>query len=231
MNDTPVTNPFHEQFPEEAPPSSPNPVWRFLRDVLETVIAAAVLFFVIQALVQNFKVEGSSMEPNVHDDEFVLVSKAVYYSFPRDTLDKLLPFVDLGSGDDFYLFHQPRRGEVIVFHGPAGSNKDLIKRIIGVPGDVITIDRGTLFINRQKADEPYIQNIDRGGNLDSTIVPPGHYFVMGDNRPVSQDSRDWGTITREQIIGKAWLSYWPLDDVGLMAHPSAVVASGVSETF
>ena len=233
MNDTSsVTDPFSEPLPEEAQARRPHPVRHFLRDVLETVIAAAILFLVIQAMVQNFKVEGSSMEPNVHDDEFVLVNKTVYFSISRQTLDRFLPFVDLGPGGDFFLFHQPRRGEIVVFHGIQGSDKDLIKRIIGLPGDVISINQGILFINRQEVDEVYLQRLDRNDFLEPTTVPEGQYFVMGDNRPVSQDSRDWGTINEEQIIGKAWLSYWPPENLGLVTHQGAVVAaSGVSDSF
>lgn len=199
---------------------------RFLREVLETAIAAILLFLVIQAVVENFEVKGSSMEPNVHDSEFILVNKAVYFHVARATVDRLLPFVALGQGDDFYLFHRPRPGEVVVLHRNEVRNREFIKRIIGGPGDTVEIKQGMVYINGRLQREPYLENRDYSDSLPATRVPEGKFFVMGDNRPTSQDSRDWGTIGENQIIGKAWLSYWPPQELGFLRHPAPGVAAG-----
>jgi signal peptidase I len=216
--------PPEERLYEVAREPAQHPVRRFFREIAETVIAAVLLFLIIQSMVQNFQVEGTSMEPNVHNNQFVLVNKAVYFHVDRGVLDRMLPFVNLSAGEDVYLFHEPRRGEIIVFSGQEGNPKDFIKRVIGMPGDTVSIRQGTVFVNQEPLNEPYLQNIDRDDYLPPTVVPEGQYFVMGDNRPVSQDSRDWGTIDREQIIGKAWLSYWPPQDLGLLPHHESVLA-------
>jgi len=131
-------------------------------------------------------VDGTSMLPGLKNNQYVLVNKLAY------------------------LFHVPERGDVIVFHWPVDTNKDLIKRVIGVPGDVIVIDRTTVRVNGVLLNEPYISApANPAGN--TWVVPPNDYFVMGDNRQVSDDSRDWGFVPKSYIIGKAVFVYWPLN--------------------
>jgi signal peptidase I len=131
-------------------------------------------------------VDGTSMLPGLKNNQYVLVNKLAY------------------------LFHVPERGDVIVFHWPVDTNKDLIKRVIGVPGDVIVIDNKTVRVNGVLLNEPYISApANPAGN--TWVVPPNHYFVMGDNRQVSDDSRDWGFVPKSYIIGKAVFVYWPLN--------------------
>ena len=131
-------------------------------------------------------VDGTSMQPGLNNNQYVLVNKLSY------------------------LFHAPERGDVIVFHWPVDTNKDLIKRVIGVPGDVIVIDSTKVWVNGVLLTEPYISApVNPSGN--KWIVPPDDYFVMGDNRRVSDDSRDWGFVPKSYIIGKAVLVYWPLN--------------------
>ncbi len=130
-------------------------------------------------------VDGTSMEPGLQNGQYVLVNKLAY------------------------LFHTPERGDVIVFHFPKDTNIDLIKRVIGVPGDVIVIDGTTVRVNGILLNEPYIMApMNPAG--DRLVVPPNEYFVMGDNRPVSDDSRDWGFVPKNYIVGKAVLVYWPI---------------------
>jgi signal peptidase I len=131
-------------------------------------------------------VDGTSMQPSLNNNQYVLVNKLAY------------------------LFHAPERGDVIVFHWPVDTNKDLIKRVIGVPGDVIVIDNKTVRVNGVLLNEPYISApANPAGN--TWVVPPNDYFVMGDNRQVSDDSRDWGFVPKSYIIGKAVFVYWPLN--------------------
>ncbi len=155
-----------------------------VREILETLALTLVIFVVIHFTVQNFMVDGTSMEPGLQNGQYVLVNKLAY------------------------LFHTPERGDVIVFHFPKDTNVDLIKRVIGVPGDLIVIDGKTVRVNGVLLNEPYIMAPVNplGSRL---IVPPNEYFVMGDNRPVSDDSRDWGFVPKNYIVGKAVLVYWP----------------------
>ena len=231
MNEPPIAGqptPPTQESSSRAVPSRGNAAQRFIRELIETALAALLLFLVIQAMVENFQVRGSSMEPNVHDNEFILVNKAVYFHVSRATLDRLLPFVELGPGEDLYLFHPPRRGEIVVLYRPEVATRDFIKRVIGEPGDVVEARQGMVYIDGRPHREPYLENRDFNDSLPPVVVPKGRYFVMGDNRPTSQDSRDWGTVAEEQIIGKAWLSYWPLDQLGFVRHPAPSAAAAES---
>lgn len=220
-----------EQPSQRAAGPHPGALQRFLRELLETVVAALVLFFVVQALVDNFVVTGPSMEPNVHNKQLILVNKAVYFEVSRSLLDRLLPFVDLGPGEDLYLFHAPRRGEVVIVHRPEVQRgpREIIKRIVGLPGETLEIRQGTLYLNGRVYREPYVENRDLSGSLAPVRIPEGRYFVMGDNRPTSLDSRDWGTVPAENIIGKAWLNYWPPQDLSFLRHWAATLAGGPAQ--
>ncbi len=196
-----------------------HPVRRFLFDMAETLALAVLLFLVVQSLVQNYVVTGGSMEPSVHDNELIIVNKAVYFSLNRETVDDFIPFFDLPDGDDVYLFHAPQRGEVVVLNSPEGDNLDLIKRVIGLPGDTIEFDGrgGPIRVNGQEIPEPWLSDDQRTRGHDITLGED-EYFVMGDNRRSSQDSRQWGTIGRDNIVGKALLTYWPPQDIDFSPH-------------
>ena len=197
-----------------------HPVRRFLLDMAETLALAVFLFLVVQALAQNYVVNGGSMEPSVHDNELIIVNKAVYFSLDRETVDRFVPFSDLPEGDDVYLFHAPQRGEVIVLSSPGGENLDLIKRVIGAPGDTIEFDGrgGPIRINGVEIAETWLSEGQQTHGRNNVVLGKGEYFVMGDNRRSSQDSRQWGTIGRDDIVGKALLTYWPPEDIGLSPH-------------
>jgi len=155
-------------------------------EIIETLALTLVIFVVIHFTVQNYMVDGPSMQPGLTNNQYVLVNKLAY------------------------LFHAPERGDVIVFHWPIDTNKDLIKRVIGVPGDVIVIDSKTVRVNGVLLNEPYIMApVNPAGN--KWVVPPNEYFAMGDNRLVSDDSRDWGFVPKSYIVGKAVFVYWPIN--------------------
>lgn len=154
------------------------------------------------------------MEPDLHSGQYLLVNKAVYLRIPQSFLRWLSPIIGKREGD-LYLFHPPRYGEVAVFKFPINPTKDYIKRVIATPGDVVEIQRGKVFINGEQLWEPYIKE-PADYSLSSRVVPPGHYFVLGDNRNSSSDSHVWGMVPQENIIGRAWLSYWPAPRVGLV---------------
>ena len=155
-------------------------------EILGTLILAVLIFIVVQAAMESRVVEGACMEPNLYTGQRVLVMKSAYW------------------------FDDPHRGDVIIFKSTQDPDRTLIKRVIGMPGDNIAISDGEVYINGSLLDEPYAHGFT---SPDSTkVVPAGNYFMMGDNRESSTDSRSWGMLPRENIIGKAWLCYWPLGD-------------------
>lgn len=180
----------------------------FLREAIETIVLTLLLFFIIHSAVQNFNVDGTSMEPTLHNGELILVSKWNY------------------------LFHAPARGDVIVFVAPPQPSEDYVKRIIALPGDVISISDGVPTVNGVKLSEFYVAAGDMGSTpydrpIHNVIVPANDYFVMGDNRLGSSDSRTWGFVPRGNIIGEASLVYWPLgqNNDGFLPNASSVFAS------
>jgi len=205
-------------------------VGRVTRELVETLILALLIFLAVRAAVQNFQVEGSSMIPNLHDGEFLLVNKLIYAEVDLDAIDRFIPFVDIGDGTR-HLFRAPQRGDVVVFKFPRDPSRDFIKRIIGVPGDTVEVRDSTVFIDGQPLDEPYLTD-KPNYVLPPITVPPGQYFVLGDNRPGSFDSHSWTSyeptpdwpnppfVPEENIIGQAWLSYWPSSDWGLVPNKS-----------
>ena len=183
-----------------------------VRELIETVILALAIFLVLQFSVQNFRVEGSSMVPTLSEGDYLIVNKIVYLRFTPEELGALLPFLGGDRDESLFTFHHPSHGEVIVFHFPRDPSRDFVKRVIGVPGDVVEIERGTVILNGEELDEPYLERNDRS-NMDAQTVPPDSYFVLGDNRRASNDSRDWGFVPSEQIVGRAWFGYWPFDQI------------------
>ena len=158
---------------------------QFMREIIETVAMTVLIFLAIHFTVQNFLVDGSSMQPGLHTGEYVLVNKLAY------------------------TFHAPQRGDVIVFELPQDTSENLIKRVIGLRGDKLVLTQNTVTVDGVTLNEPYI-SAPQNSVAQTVTVPPGDYFVMGDNRPVSDDSRDWGFVPKDDIIGKAVMVYWPL---------------------
>ncbi len=173
---------------------------RLIREIIETITFTLLILFVIRLAVQSFRTDGQSMEPNFHTDEYVLVNKAVY------------------------LFQQPQRGDVVIFHYPLDIHKDFIKRVIGLPGDTIHVTNTSVNIDGQTLREPYIR-VPFNFEMKSWKLAPDQFFVMGDNRDNSLDSRSWGPLDRSYIIGKVIVAYWPLNDLGLInTYPSVYTA-------
>jgi signal peptidase I len=166
------------------------------RELLETIVLTLVIFLLVRAVVQNFRVEGMSMEPNFHDGQFLLINKLSYR---------------LG---------EPQRGDVIVFRYPLDPSRDFIKRVIGLPGETVEIRNGQVLINNQPIADPASVN-QASYNLSATVLGPKELFVLGDNRPNSSDSHSWGNLPMDLVIGKVVLSYWPPEDWGLVRHGMA----------
>ena len=163
----------------------------FFREMLITIVLAVVIFFVIQATLQTFIVVGTSMKPSFQDGQRLLVNKAVY------------------------IFHEPERGDVVIFQPPENSEEDYIKRIIALPGDTVEVKTGAVYVNGSKLDEPYINNPPHYP-LEPQEIPKGKYFVLGDNRNNSHDSHNGWVVPRENMVGKAWLSIWPPAKLGVI---------------
>jgi signal peptidase I len=185
--------------------------FRLVLEVLETAVLTLLLFMTIRLTVQNFNVDGPSMQPTLHTSELILVNRAEY------------------------LLHDPRRGDIVVFNAPPEPSTDYVKRIIGIPGDTVQIGTdGAVYVNGTRIREPYVTYPgnpcwDSVGHPDeypkTWKLQPRQYFVLGDNRGDSSDSRCWGVVKRDLILGKAALVYWPSQDVHLIPDASASFAS------
>ena len=174
--------------------------------VVALVLAGLVRYF----LVQPFFVDGASMEPNFEDGEYLLVDEASYY------------------------FREVGRGEVVVFHYPLDTSKYYIKRVIGLPGETVEIKDGAITIYNNEnpggfiLEEPYVSELARLGNTlfgnaafgnTKKKLEQGEYFVLGDNRPASSDSRRWGVLPRADIVGRVWLRAWPVARASILEAP------------
>jgi signal peptidase I len=221
--DTPATALSEESQPPSAgaPPAAPTSgtrLWALAREILETLVLALLVFLIVHSLWRNYRVEGLSMEPGIHDGQWVVVNHVVYnQGFPVSLLRRTIGRSGAGSKLIDRFFHAPRRGDVIVFVPPTSSSKDYIKRVIGIPGDKIEIRQGRVYVNDRLLTEPYI----RPGPVQSwgpAYVGIGELFVMGDNRGNSTDSRSFGMLQQKKVIGQAWLSYWPPRRWGTISH-------------
>jgi len=181
---------------QDVQPQAPAPEgmkWgQIVLDIVETVVLALVLFLGINAVSARVRVDGFSMNPTLLDGEFVLVNRLAYR-----------------TGD-------MQRGDIIVFRSTTSPDLDLIKRIIGLPGDIISVQNGQVIINSQVLSEPYIAAAPNYNG--QWQVPEGNLFVLGDNRNDSSDSHQWGLLPFDNIVGKAIIIYWPPPDWNIIEH-------------
>jgi len=193
-----TTQPEVQAQPETQPEKSEN--WKhFALDILETIILAVILYFGINALSARVRVDGFSMIPTLQDGEYVLVSRLSYKT------------------------GEPQRGDIIVFSFPADQRQDLIKRVIGLPGETISIKDRVVSVNGKPLTEAYIA--DEPVYAGEWTVPEGNLFVLGDNRNDSKDSHQWNFLPLENVIGKAILIYWPPPEWKLVNHTAEVFAA------
>lgn len=185
-----------EPTPQSAPEKKSRGFWR---DLIETVLMAVVLFLLLNAATSRVRVYNISMQPTLHEGNLLVVNKLAY---------------KLG---------EPKRGDIIVFHYQGTVNEDYIKRVIGLPGDVVKIGDGIVRVNGQVITEPYIAELP--GYTGTWKVPAGELFVLGDNRNHSSDSHDWGFVEQEWVVGRAIIVYWPLDRIRVLLSPDLVLAS------
>lgn len=182
-----------ESIPEEQPTQSKpkrSPALSFTLEVLQTVVMALILYFLIDQVLGRVRVENISMLPTLQPGEFILVNKLAYR-----------------LGD----YH---RGDIVIFHYPRDPHEDYIKRIMGLPGDVVSVSQGEVKVNGLALDEPYISAPPTYNG--EWVVPEGQIFVLGDNRNQSSDSHSWGFVPDANVVGRALVVYWPLDDFQIL---------------
>ena len=166
-----------------------------LREIVEIVAITLLFFFLIRMLTQSYHITDNSMQPGLSVDSYVMINKQAY------------------------LFRPPQRGDVIVLHLPTNTSVDFLRRVIGVPGDTVQIDQTHVIVNGVTLNEPYVST--NGTPVVNTWkLLDNQYFVLGDNRPVSQDSRFWGPIPKDYIVGKAIFVYWPTDKLKIINSPA-----------
>jgi signal peptidase I len=187
------------------------------RELAQAAMVTLALTLGARAVVQNFRVEGISMQPNFVGGQVLVVNRAAYFHIDGSPLARILPTTRQGTTN--YLFGGPQRGDVAVFVAPPQPDADYIKRIIGLPGDTVSVQRGRVFINGAALVEPYIQfPAEYNFPLDGTplVVPDDSYFVLGDNRPESLDSHFGWFVPVKDLIGRAWIRYWPPTALGIV---------------
>jgi signal peptidase I len=210
-----------EDHSDDAPPIRVRSV---VRELVETAIFILLVFFIVRGIVQNFKIEGSSMEPTMQTDQYILVNKLVYFHFDLNAPLRLLPGQESLPQKIIYPFHQPYRGDIVVFEYPRDVRKDYIKRVIGLPGDTLEVKDGQVYLNGELLSEPYLdgeQTFCLGSRTCGSgpfTVPEGTVFVMGDNRGNSSDSREWDSLPLDRVVGQAWLIYYPVSSWGFVPH-------------
>lgn len=179
------------------------PTGVILREIVETLLLTLFIFWIVNTATGRYRVQGHSMMPTLKEGEYLIVNKLSYY------------------------LEEPERGDIVVLHYPRDRSREYIKRIIGLPGDRVEVGNGQVQVNGVALNEPYVNgaaNYQQG----SWIVPDDSYFVMGDNRNNSSDSRAWSFLPHSDIVGKASIIYWGVEDWGLVPHyshppgPSAV---------
>ena len=180
----------------------------WIKELVEAAYIGAVVFIAIQLAVVNFRVEGSSMRPTLLPGHYLMVNKLVYFPLDTERLGMIIPFWQPEEPGRIYLGRSPRRGDVVVFDYPEDPQRQFVKRIIGEPGQRVQIEGGQVSVDGVQLEEDYLRSISRT-SMHPVRLGDGEYFVMGDNRTGSQDSRHWGPLPTDHIIGKVWAIYCP----------------------
>jgi signal peptidase I len=192
MSDANAHQELESPAPEQSSRRQPG-MWRAVRELLETIVPALLIALLINVFLgQATRVDGQSMEPNLHTEERLVVEKLSY------------------------RLHGPQRFDIVVIRVPSEGDELLIKRVIGLPGETVEIRDGVVYVNGAELDEPFIKERTYPGRDAKVTVPPLYVFVMGDNRTHSNDSRSFGPVPIDNVVGRAWLAYWPLQTAGLV---------------
>lgn len=201
-------DPYQDNAEVPGPDTTPaTQSWKpVVRELVETIVLTLVIFLLIRVFVQNFRVDGMSMEPNFHDGQFLLINKMAY------------------------RVGEPQRGDVIVFRYPQDPSRDFIKRIVGLPGEIVQVTDGQVIVDGTPT--PDLAPVVPGGYTSAaTRLGPDELYVMGDNRPNSSDSHTWGPLPMDLVIGEVVLSYWPPSTWGLVNTPAGTADSIQAESL
>jgi len=214
--------PMPEPLPEPAQPlgedEQAEPTFLAIAwELVQTVLLAVVIFLVIRNVVQNFRIDGISMEPNFHNGQFLIVNRFAYC--PGVHLD--IPPLDI-HWQKTWCMRPPERGDVVIFEYPRDPSRDFIKRVIGLPGETVEIVAGKVYVDDQLLPEPFGPN-PGSYTFGPVAVAPEEVFVLGDNRNNSSDSHSWGMLPQDRIIGRAWVSYWPPTDWAVIPNYDLVL--------
>jgi signal peptidase I len=193
---SPVTEPSAIEL-EGQPGNNRSRIVTFLLELVQTLVLAIILYVLIDTVIARVRVENISMQPTLEAGEFLLVNKLAYKTSNMS------------------------RGDIVVFH--FSPTEDYIKRLIGLPGDVVEVQNGTVKVNQHPLDEPYISAPPKYNGVWE--IPAGSIFVLGDNRNQSSDSHAWGFVSLEKVVGKALVIYWPVKNAQILTHPNIVNAA------
>ena len=172
-----------------------------IREIIQVGALAIFIILLLQSTIRNYEVSGPSMEPLLGTGNRVIVNRVVYMGVDKQRLSKYIPWQSNDVNGRWYLFHPPQEGDIVVFEWPRNPDQKLVKRVIGTPGNTVGITRGTVFVNQEPISEPYVQK-ENGQTIGRRSVPQDHYYLLGDNRAESDDSRHWGFVPEENIVGR-----------------------------
>jgi signal peptidase I len=190
------------------------PLWV---ELVETALLTLVLFALVRLVVLNFRVDGQSMAPTLTHGQYLLVNRVAYLGVDR-AWAPWWPWPERCRDQTCYLFGPPQRGDIVVFWPPTPTDRPFIKRLIGLPGEQVEVRDGAVLVDGRPLSEAYVRGL-AGYVAPPVLVPPGQYYVLGDNRDNSTDSHLFGVLAADQIIGRAWLSYWPSERWGMVVAP------------
>lgn len=205
------TDSQEDMSPEPAQKAAPGKPRRVLREVVTMGLIVIVVFFSVRVFFQPYQVDGASMSPALTSGERLFVNRTAY------------SHLNLPAVGEYYPFDEPQRGDIIVLESDLTRREaPYIKRIIGLPGETVSFTEGIVMINGEPLVEDYIPGAIttcHGAPTCATIVPEGHFYVLGDNRTDSEDSRTFGPVSVDDIVGRAFFSNWPYEEIGLIPHP------------
>lgn len=185
------------------------------RDIIEALVLAVVVFLLLQTTVRNFKVDGSSMDPTLEHGQFLLVNRLIYLQIDLERFSKIVPFWRAKEQSSRFAIRAPKRGEIIVFQFPRDPNKDFVKRVVGLPGETIEMKDGRVIVDGAVLEDPYLVSKDNA-NKGAFHLGEDEYYVLGDNRNRSNDSRSWGPVPEANLRGKVWMVYWPVPEIQII---------------
>lgn len=199
------------------------------RDILQMILILVIVLTAARTFFLPYQVDGGSMSPSLADGERIFVNRTAYSTITPGKVANILPGVNLADDGGLHPFSEPERGDIIVLESDlTRNNSPYIKRIIGLPGETVTFDKGIVFVDGEPLVEDYIPGATSGcrpWQHCRVRVPAGSVYVLGDNRTDSEDSRTFGPIPTEDIVGKAYFSNWPYEEIGPIHLPDYGEAS------